>query len=152
MSQPPLVSMAILYQNQNFLMQLRDDYEHIICPGQWGLFGGHLEQEETPQSGLVREVIEEINYFINKPTFFKSYNDDKAQRYIYFAALDQSLSKLELNEGQDLDLVSIQSIREGQHYSSKIRQTRKLGAIHRQILLDFFEFANNNLSGFCFNQ
>ncbi len=148
MSQLPLVSMAILYRDQKFLMQLRDDYEHILFPGQWGLFGGHLEIEEDPQSGLVREVREEINYLVVKPNFFKSYNDDSAHRYIYFAALNKDIDFLELNEGQDLDLVSIEDVSRGLHYSSKIKQDRQLGAIHQRILLDFFEFAQHNLGDF----
>ena len=151
MSQAPLVSMAILYQDQNFLMQLRDDYEHILFPGQWGLFGGHLKKEENPQAGLVREVIEEINCLIDKPTLFRSYKDEKAHRYIYFAALNKDIRNLELNEGQDLDLIPIRNIYQGQHYSPKIRQTRKLGEIHRRIILDFVEFANHNLADFKVN-
>lgn len=148
MSQPLIVSMVILYQDQNFLMQLRDDYEHILFPGQWGLFGGHLNQEETPQAGIIREVREEINYFIAEPTLFRSYDDDKAHRSIYFATLDKNINTLELNEGQDLDLVPIKNISKGQHYSRKIGQTRNLGEIHRRILLDFLEFARHNLTDF----
>lgn len=48
------VALAILYQGDRVLMQLRDDYPHILYPGHWGLFGGHLEPEEVPLEGVRR--------------------------------------------------------------------------------------------------
>ncbi len=42
-------------------------------------------------------------------------------------------------EGQDLALLPPAAILQGQYYSQKINQTRPLGKIHRQILLDFLE-------------
>lgn len=141
---PVLVTMAVLYQKQHFLMQLRDDKEEILYPGKWGLFGGHIESGETPQAGLIREVKEEINYLVAKPIFFRAYSDRKYQRDIFFAPLEVSLESLELNEGQDLDLVSLEDVSLGYHYSHKIREKRELGAIHRRILLDFAIFAQQN--------
>ena len=41
------VAIAILYQDNKFLMQLRDNIPTIAYPGYWGLFGGHLEAGET---------------------------------------------------------------------------------------------------------
>ncbi len=56
------VAIAILYQDDKFLMQLRDDIPNIVYPGHWGLFGGHLESGETPDSAVKRELLEEIGY------------------------------------------------------------------------------------------
>jgi 8-oxo-dGTP diphosphatase len=145
---PVLVTMAVLYQNQHFLMQLRDDRENILYPGKWGLFGGHLELSETPEVGLTREVQEEINYLAKKPTLFRCYSDRKYVRYIFFAPLEVSLESLELNEGQDLDLVPLDNIRLGYNYSDKAGEKRALGTIHRRILLDFTTFAQKNLAEF----
>jgi 8-oxo-dGTP diphosphatase len=142
--QPILVTMAVLYQDRHFLMQLRDDKKSILYPGRWGLFGGHLESGETPQVGLIREIQEEINYLVKNPTLFRCYSDRKTERYIFFAPLEVSLESLELNEGQDLDLVPLDNIRLGYHYSRKIKEQRALGAIHRRILLDFATFALKN--------
>ncbi len=50
----PVVAMAILYREGKFLMQLRDDIPGILYPGLWGLFGGHLELDETPEVGLIQ--------------------------------------------------------------------------------------------------
>ncbi|MEB3314276.1 MAG: NUDIX domain-containing protein, partial [Cyanobacteriota bacterium] len=43
MTPRPEVAVAILYQSNQVLLQLRDDHPGIIYPGQWGFFGGHLE-------------------------------------------------------------------------------------------------------------
>ncbi|VEP16120.1 ADP-ribose pyrophosphatase [Hyella patelloides LEGE 07179] len=145
---PIPVAMAVLYHNQHFLMQLRDDKEGILYPGQWGLFGGHLELEEAPEAGLIREVKEEINYLVTEPTLFRCYNDTKVTRHIFFAPLTVSVDSLELNEGWDLDLVPLNSIQLGRHYSHQAKEERYLGAIHRRILLDFAVFAHNNLLSF----
>ena len=134
---PPLVTMAILYRDNKFLMQLRDDIESILYPGKWAFFGGHLEEGENPEVGIKRELLEEINYVIEKPKLFKCYADYRAERYIFHAPLTVSIDKLELNEGWDLDLVPVKNIQRGFHYSDKPKTERPLGDIHRRILLDF---------------
>ena len=149
MKQTPVpVSMAVLYQNQSFLMQLRDDKDNILYPGKWGLFGGHLEAEELPQAGLIREVKEEINYFLQEPILFRCYADSQVNRYIFFAALEVDLAELELHEGQDFALVPLKDVRLGYYYSEKIAENRHLGAIHREILLDFAVYAQAHVLDF----
>ena len=55
-------AMAIIHQDDKYLMQLRDDIPNIVYPGVWGFFGGHLKSQENPEMGLKRELIEKINY------------------------------------------------------------------------------------------
>ncbi len=140
---PPMVAMAILYRDNKFLMQLRDDIEGILYPGSWGFFGGHLEGRETPEAGLKRELVEEINYVIKQPKLFNCYADHRAKRYIFHAPLTVDIDDLELNEGWDLDLVPVENIQRGFHYSDKPKMEKPLGAIHRQILLDFIDEITN---------
>ena len=134
---PVQVALAILYQEDKFLMQLRDDIPSILYPGFWGLFGGHLEPEETPEAGLKRELEEEINYTVIAPSKLGFYKDDRVIRHIYYAPLTVSLDTLVLNEGWDLDLVSLKDIQRGSCYSAKAGQERPLGDIHQHILLNF---------------
>ncbi|HEY9639014.1 MAG TPA: NUDIX domain-containing protein, partial [Coleofasciculaceae cyanobacterium] len=49
------VAIAILYQNNRFLMQLRDENPEIAYPGCWAFFGGHIEPEEPPDIAIRRE-------------------------------------------------------------------------------------------------
>jgi 8-oxo-dGTP diphosphatase len=47
-----------------FLLQQRDDIAGIIHPGKVALFGGHREGDETYLECAVREINEEISYFV----------------------------------------------------------------------------------------
>ena len=137
--QPTSVALAILYREEKFLMQLRDDIPGILYPGFWGLFGGHLEKGETPEAGLRREVKEEINYFVPEPLKFSFYNDARIIRHIYHAPLAVPVTELELHEGWDLALISPEDIFRGWSYSSKTDGEKPLGEPHQKILLDFLQ-------------
>ncbi|TVQ44841.1 MAG: NUDIX domain-containing protein [Gloeocapsa sp. DLM2.Bin57] len=139
-AQPIAVAMAILYQQDKFLLQLRDDYPFILYPGHWGLFGGHLESGESPEAGLNRELLEEITYQPPRLNLFRRYVDSKRISYIYHAPLTVTLDQLIQQEGQDLALVSPAAIHQGCYYSEKIAQTRPLGSPHQKILQDFLTF------------
>lgn len=132
------VSLAILYQGDRILMQLRDDIATILYPGHWGLFGGHLEPNETPEVAVVREVYEEIGYCLPEFRFFGEYADAHIRRSVFMAPLICSLDALNLQEGQGMDLVPYASVVQGSHFASTLGEARPLGSIHRQIVLDFF--------------
>ena len=55
----PEVAIAILYQGDRFLLQLRDDIPTIAWPGHWAFFGGHLEPGESADVAVQRELMEE---------------------------------------------------------------------------------------------
>jgi 8-oxo-dGTP pyrophosphatase MutT (NUDIX family) len=135
--QPIAVALAIIEQEGKFLLQLRDDIPNIRYPGHWGLFGGHLEPEETPEAALIRELLEEIDYQAIAPTKFRCYNNNEVIRHIYHVPLKVSVEALALNEGWDLRLVELADIQRGNCYSPKANEVRPLGRIHQQILLDF---------------
>ncbi len=134
---PIPVAMAIIYQQGKFLMQLRDDIPGILYPGVWGLFGGHLEAGESPEVGLKRELLEEINYSVDIPEKFGCYGDSKIIRHVFHLPLLVEIEALELNEGWDLGLVTPEDIRRGYCYSEKAGEERALGETHQKILLDF---------------
>ena len=64
------------------LLQQRDDVAGILHPGKVGLFGGHREGDETFLECVVREIHEEISYFV------------PAERFEYLASLS----------GEDVDV------------------------------------------------
>lgn len=139
----PSVALAILYQDGHFLMQLRDNIPTIIHPDRWGFFGGHIEPDETPEMGVKREVIEEINFAIENPIFFCRYDDEVALRYIFHSPLTVSVDDLNLQEGADLGLVSPEDVKQGHCYSKKVDGVRPLGKIHQEILLKFIHHLEN---------
>jgi 8-oxo-dGTP diphosphatase len=61
---------AILIDSSGrYLLQQRDDVSGILLPGRVGLFGGHREGDETYLQCVVREIHEEISYFIPPEQF-----------------------------------------------------------------------------------
>ncbi|MCM0592963.1 MAG: NUDIX hydrolase [Gloeotrichia echinulata IR180] len=133
------VAIAILYQNDQFLMQLRDNIPTIPSPGCWALFGGHLEQGETPEMAVQREILEEIGYILPHFSFFGCYADEKAVRHVFHAPLLVELNQLVLTEGWDMGLLTAQDIRQGSCYSQNAGEVRPFGLMHQRIMLDFIE-------------
>ncbi len=55
------VAKIILLNNKNeFLFQLRDNIQNIVCPDQWALIGGGMDSNEKAIKSLQRELQEEI--------------------------------------------------------------------------------------------
>ncbi|MEB3147756.1 MAG: NUDIX hydrolase [Sphaerospermopsis sp.] len=135
--QIPQVAIVILYQDNKYLMQLRDNIPTIAAAGCWGLFGGHLEADETPEIALVREVKEEIGYELPYFAKFGIYSDERVIRYVFNAPLLVKLEQLVLNEGWDMGLLTREDIERGSCYSAIAGEFRPLGIPHQKIMLDF---------------
>ncbi len=133
------VAVAILYREDKFFMQLRDDIPGILYPGCWGFFGGHLESGETPLEGVKRELVEEIGYTPPSLSLLERYTEAEVIRYVYHAPLTVSKEQLVLGEGWDMDFVTIEDIKRGECYSKRADQIRPIGLPHRKILLNFIE-------------
>lgn len=135
------VAIAILYQENQFLLQLRDDKPQIYWPGQWAFFGGHLEAGEVPAEAMQRELLEEIGYAPSLVTHFNScvIPENGILRHVFYAPLQVEISSLELNEGMDLGLATVEDVEAGRLYSHRIDEIRSISPPHRQILLDFLQ-------------
>ena len=64
-------SAVILDTAGRLLFQKRDDVAGIVQPGNIGLFGGHRELNETFLQCVVREIQEEISYFVPADRFVR---------------------------------------------------------------------------------
>jgi 8-oxo-dGTP diphosphatase len=74
---------AIIFENDKgeLLFYLRDNKPGIPFPQHWDLFGGHIEDGETPEEALIREVKEELNYNLKDFKFFREYKCLKGDAY-----------------------------------------------------------------------
>jgi 8-oxo-dGTP pyrophosphatase MutT (NUDIX family) len=91
-----------------FLLQQRDDIPGIVYPGKIGLFGGGRECGETYLQCIVREVNEELSYFIPPERFeylasYELTNIDPDGNTIIrgecFVARDVPVEKITVTEG-----------------------------------------------------
>lgn len=121
----------------HFLMQLRDDIPGIAFPGNWGLFGGHLEPGEAPETALVRELQEEIGFYPQQFWQFNCYRYPEKIRHIYYMSLTVATEQLVLTEGWDFGLLTPADIYKGKAYSSIADQIRPIAEPTQKILLDF---------------
>jgi 8-oxo-dGTP diphosphatase len=97
---------AIIFENDNreILLYLRDNNPDIPFPDYWDLIGGHLEEGETPEEALVREVKEELNIDLKDYTFYKEYEcltGDAYEniKYIYTGRINLTIEEITLLEG-----------------------------------------------------
>ena len=89
------------------IIYLRDDKPGIPFPNHWDLIGGHVEEGETPEQALVREVKEEIGIDLK---YFQSFRRIDCAigdvypnvKHLYWARLDVDADTLALYEGQRL--------------------------------------------------
>lgn len=133
------VAIAILERQGRFLMQLRDDVPGILYPGHWGLFGGHIEPGEDPDTAVRRELLEEICYAPPILTQFCCDEGEISIRHVYYGVLEVELKDLVLCEGWDMALLTPEEIRQGDRYSDRANQVRPLGAPQQRLLLQFIE-------------
>ncbi|MEH1838895.1 MAG: NUDIX hydrolase [Nostoc sp.] len=138
-NQPIHVAIAILYQKNKFLMQLRDNIPGILYPGYWALFGGHIEPGETPEVAVKREILEEIGYTLPSFVEFACYPNERVVRHVFHAPLLVELNQLVLNEGWDMGLLTLENIHQGNCYSQNAGAVRPLGNVHQKIMLDFIQ-------------
>jgi 8-oxo-dGTP diphosphatase len=107
------IAQVLLFdRNGRLLIYLRDNKPEIPFPNHWDLFGGHLEEGETPEQALVREVKEEIAMDLKAWTFFRRFDCLEGDaypniKYIFWATTDKSPRELTLHEGQRLRSITL---------------------------------------------
>jgi mutator protein MutT len=107
------VAIIAFYDNQDRI--LMQSGKKISKHGeQWGFFGGKIEQGETPEQALIREIKEELTYDIKKFKFFKKYGPNVYEgvplilTQVMFLSKLPRLSNFKQEEGDGMKLFTIQ--------------------------------------------
>jgi 8-oxo-dGTP diphosphatase len=108
---------AIILENdkEEFLLALRDNKPGIPFPEHWDLIGGHIEEGETPEVALVREVKEELDIDLLEYSFFRKYEcltGDAYEniKYIYSGKINLPIEEITLLEGERAQFFSREEI------------------------------------------
>ena len=120
------VAIAMIECDGRWLLQLRDDIEGILYPGQWALFGGHLDPGETPEVALRRELEEEINWAGSDLAPWFELRDEQRIRHFFRGPLAVPFGSLTLLEGQDMVLAELDELLTGSIWSPKCQERRSL--------------------------
>ncbi len=98
---------AIILENDSseLLLYLRDNKPGIPFPDCWDLIGGHVEEGETPEEALIREVKEELGITLDEFRFFRRYECRTGdaypnEKYIFAGRIDIPIENITLYEGE----------------------------------------------------
>ena len=100
------VATCLLLDRENRLLAyLRDDKDSIPFPNHWDLFGGFVEEGESPEQALVREIEEELELRIESHTHLRDYQCLSGDampnvKHVYWAKADCMPDDLTLRVGQ----------------------------------------------------
>ena len=123
---------AIIYRDQKYLLQLRDNKPGTSYPNTWSFFGGDVDNGEGFVEAMKREIMEELSWFPEKLFYLAESKDNKVNCNItYF--LTQCLEpqhNLVLGEGQAMEWFTIDDVMELTDISDTVVQILKKAHKH----------------------
>ena len=120
-------SIIFVNDKEQVLLFLRDDKPEIPFPNMWDVPGGHVEENETPEQCIVREMDEEMGMELSGFEVFSIEEFDDRVEYAFWKKQDIDIDKIILTEGQRLKWFS----------EDEVKRT-KLAYGFNKILGDFF--------------
>lgn len=102
------IAICVIEQDNKYLLQYRNGDSSIGAADLFGCFGGKIEEDETPEQAMVRELSEETNLSINldelesigEVRVKSDYKNKPIKVLAYvFHTLVQSIDKVESKEG-----------------------------------------------------
>lgn len=102
----------LLNKSNEVLLLLRDDDAAIPYPNMWDIPGGKVEDGESPEEAVRREMNEEMGLNdLGEINLFKIYRSKNLVDYIFWKRKDINLTEIDLTEGQRIEYFNIDRIR-----------------------------------------
>jgi 8-oxo-dGTP diphosphatase len=120
-------SIVFVNDREEILLFLRDNDPKIPYPNTWDVPGGHVEDGETPEACIVREMKEEMDLDLRSFELFSEREFSDRIEYTYWAHAHFTIDEIDLREGQRLQWFT----------RSQVRRT-ELAYGFNQILEEFF--------------
>ncbi len=106
------VSAILINAAGQVLLQQRDDNPDIRYPGHWSLFGGSIEESESPSEAVAREIREEIDFDMRNFGLFREFVQNNKREFAFVGELTADPEKLALSEGQGMNVFYPSQLRE----------------------------------------
>lgn len=132
---------SIIFVNgkKQVLLFLRDNKPEIPFPNMWDVPGGHVEETETPDQCIIREMKEEMGMDLKEFQTFSIEEFNDRIEYSFWKKEDIDIDKIKLTEGQYLRWFN----------ENEVKST-ELAYGFNKILVDFFAqapFMDRNQEG-----
>lgn len=106
------VSAILINPQGQVLLQQRDHNPAIRYPGYWSLFGGTIEDGESPETAVAREVKEEIDFEMRNFGLFREFVQNNKREFAFAGELSVGLDRLTLSEGQGMNFFHPSQLKE----------------------------------------
>ena len=98
--------------NNEVLLLLRDNKTDIPFPNMWDIPGGKVEDGESPEQALRREMMEEMSIKnLGKINMFRILTSENITDNIFWKRLNLDLEEIDLKEGQRIEYFNLERIR-----------------------------------------
>jgi len=95
-------SVIFVNAKRQVLLFLRDDKPGIPYRNMWDVPGGHIDNGETPEQCIVREMKEEMDLNLEEFQLFSVMEFTDRIEYTFWKKADLDIEKINLHEGQKL--------------------------------------------------
>jgi 8-oxo-dGTP diphosphatase len=95
-------SIIFINDTGQILLFLRDNKPDLPYANMWDVPGGHVEENESPEKCIIREMKEEMDLDIDEFDLFSEVEFEDRIEYTFWAKAVFDINKIELTEGQKL--------------------------------------------------
>lgn len=96
-------------------------------PGWYGLWGGGIEKDETPEEALVREIKEELNISITDYILSHTYENDFTITTVFYKEVPEDFeNEVTVLEGEYGKFFTIEEIEQLDNMTNDVKETLRL--------------------------